>query len=168
MLIVSNCDSLEHKVEALETGADDYMVRPVPERELSARIPSTIRRSRIPITPTAERLVVGDIELDCSTHRIKKAGFEITLTPLEFRTLHFLMEQAGKPVTYESLLTALWGPERAPKRKHLRVLIGTLRKKLENEPTDPRYLITHACIGYCFQDQKRDISAFTPTLRIET
>jgi two-component system KDP operon response regulator KdpE len=167
VLIVSDCDSLEHKVEALETGADDYMVRPVPERELSARLRSTIRRSRIPITSTAERLVVGDIELDRSTHRVEKAGFEITLTPLEFRALHLLMEQAGKLVTHESLLTALWGPERVPKREHLRVLIGTLRKKLENEPADPRYLITHAHIGYCFQQQEQDILVFRPTSRTE-
>jgi two-component system KDP operon response regulator KdpE len=156
VLIVSDCDSLEHKLEALETGADDYMVRPVPERELSARLRSTIRRSRIPISATAERLVVGDIELDPATHRVAKAGFEISLTPLEFRALHFLMEQAGKLVTYESLLIALWGPGRVPKREHLRVLIGTLRKKLENEPADPRYLITHAYIGYCFLGQKQD------------
>jgi two-component system KDP operon response regulator KdpE len=156
VLVVSDCDSLEHKVEALETGADDYMVGPVPERELSARLRSTIRRSRIPITPTAERPVVGDIELNRSTHRVKKAGFEIMLTPLEFRALHFLMEKAGKLVIYESLLTALWGPERGPKRGNLRVLIGTLRKKLESEPANPRYLITHAHIGYCFLDRKQD------------
>ena len=152
VLIVSDCDSLDHKVEALEAGADDYMVRPVPERELSARLRSAIRRSRIPITPSVKRLVVRNIVLDPEMHRVEKAGLEITLTPLEFRALHFLMEQAGKLVTHESLLAALWGPERVPKREHLRVLIGTLRKKLENDPADPKYLITHASIGYRFQD----------------
>ena len=157
VLIVSDCDSLDHKVEALETGADDYMVRPVPERELSARLRSTIRRSRIPITPRPERLVVGDVELDHLTHRVEKAGFEISLTPLEFRALHFLMEQEGKLVSHESLLAALWGPERVPKREHLRVLISTLRKKLENDPADPRYLVTHASIGYRFQGHDRAI-----------
>jgi two-component system KDP operon response regulator KdpE len=152
VLIVSDSDSLEHKVEALETGADDYMVRPIPELELRARLRSAIRRSRVANTPTAVRLAVGDIELDPATHRVEKSGSEIWLTPLEFRALHFLMEQAGKLVTYESLLTALWGPERVPKREHLRVLIGTLRKKLENDPADPKYLVTHASIGYRIQD----------------
>ena len=86
------------------------------------------------------------------------------LTPLEFRALQLLMEHAGKLVTYESLLAALWGPERVPKREHLRVLIGTLRKKLENEPADPRYLITHAHIGYCFQGQKQESRYLSPPL----
>ena len=152
VLIVSDCDSLEHKVEALETGADDYMVRPVPELEISARLRSAIRRSRLPITPTTERLVIGDIELDPDRHRVQKSGSEVSLTPFEFRALHFLMVQAGKLVTYESLLTAMWGSEQVPKRENLRVLIGTLRKKLENDPSEPRYLITHAYVGYCFQN----------------
>jgi len=157
VLIVSDCDSLEHKVEALETGADDYMVKPVPDRELTARLRSTIRRSRIPITPSVKHLVVRNIVLDPETHRVEKAGLEITLTPLEFRALHFLMERAGKLATHESLLTALWGPERVPKREHLRVLIGTLRKKLENDPGEPRCLITHASIGYRIRDDDRAI-----------
>lgn len=151
VLIVSDSNSLEHKVEALETAADDYMVRPIPELELRARLRSAIRRSRIPNTPITERQVVGDIGLDRLTHRVEKAGFEIALTPLEFRALDFLMERAGKLITYESLLTALWGPNRVPKREHLRVLISTLRKKLENDPADPKYLITHPSIGYRIQ-----------------
>jgi len=157
VLIVSDCDSLDYKVEALETGADDYMVMPVPERELSARLRSTIRRSRVPIPPTAERLAVGNIVLDSATHHVEKSGFEITLTPREFSALHILMEQAGKLVTYESLLTSVWGPERVRNRERLRVLIGTLRKKLENDPSTPRYLVTHARIGYCFDDHEQDM-----------
>jgi len=155
VLIVSDCDSLDHKVEALETGADDYMVQPVQERELSARLRSTIRRSRVPVAPPAERLEVGDIVLDPSRHRVEKSGFEVSLTPLEFIALHKLMGQAGKLVTYESMLTSVWSPKRVRNRDRLRVLIGTLRKKLENEPSNPRYLVTHARIGYCFQDHEQ-------------
>jgi two-component system KDP operon response regulator KdpE len=155
VLIVSDCDSLDHKVEALDTGADDYMVGPVPERELSARLRSTIRRSRVPVAPTVERLTVGDIVLDPPTHRVKKSGIEVTLSPLEFVALHKLMEQAGKLVTYESLLISVWSPERVRNRDRLRVLIGTLRKKLENDLSNPRYLVTHARTGYCFQDHEQ-------------
>jgi two-component system KDP operon response regulator KdpE len=155
VLIVSDCDSLDHKVEALETGADDYMVGSVPERELSARLRSTIRRSRVPIAPKAEILAVGDIVLDPARHRVEKSGSEVALTPLEFIALHKLMEQVGKLVTYESLLTSVWSPERVRNRERLRVLIGTLRKKLENNPSNPRYLVTHARIGYCFQDHEQ-------------
>lgn len=156
VLIVSDCDSLDHKVEALETGADDYMVRPVAERELSARLRSTIRRSRVLITPTAEILTVGDIVLDPARHRVERAGVEVYLTPLEFVALHKLMEQAGKLVTYASMLASIWGPERLGNRESLRVLIGTLRKKLEDDAAAPRYLLTHARMGYCFQDHERN------------
>src|ERR1700679_466326 len=96
VLIVSDCDSLDYKVEALETGADDYMVRPVSERELSARLRSTIRRSRVPVALPAERLEVGDIVLDPVSHSVEKSGLEVTLTPHEFHALYMLMEQAGK------------------------------------------------------------------------
>ena len=157
VLIVSDCDSLDHKVEALETGADDYMVRPVPERELSARLRSTIRRSRVPVAPRAEILAVRDVVLDPGRHRVEKSGSEVSLTPLEFVALRKLMEQAGKLVTYSSLLTSVWGPEQVRNRECLRVLISALRKKLEDDPAAPRYLITHARMGYCFQDQEQDV-----------
>jgi two-component system, OmpR family, KDP operon response regulator KdpE len=156
VLIVSDCDSLDYKVEALETGADDYMVRPVSERELSARLHSTIRRSRAPIAPTAERLAVGDIVLYPATHRVEKSGSEVSLTPLEFIALHKLMEQTGKSVSHASLLASVWGPERVRNRECLRVLIGTLRKKIENDSSNPRYLVTHARIGYRFQAHEQD------------
>ncbi|WP_263354621.1 response regulator transcription factor [Acidicapsa acidisoli] len=150
VLILSDRDSLDHRVMALETGADDYMIRPVAERELTARLRSAIRRYRAPLNPTPERLVVRDIVLDPTLHMVEKAGTNILLTPLEFRALHILMEQAGKPVTHATLLTTLWGPERAQRREHLRVLIGGLRKKLENDTAHPEYLITHPHLGYLF------------------
>jgi two-component system KDP operon response regulator KdpE len=150
VLILSDRDSLDHRVEALETGADDYMIKPVAERELTARLRSAIRRYRAPLASTIDRLAVRDIVLDPTLHRVEKAGKEIRLTPLEFRALHILMEQAGKPVTHATLLTSLWSPERAERREHLRVLIGGLRKKLENNTAHPEYLVTHPHLGYLF------------------
>jgi len=150
VLMLSDHDSLDHLVEALETGADDYMIRPVAERELTARLRSAIRRYRAPLIPSNERLVVRDIMLDPTMHRVEKSGAEISLTPLEFRALHILMEQAGKLVTHTMLLTTIWGPERAQHREHLRVLIGGLRKKIENDAAHPEYLITHPHLGYFF------------------
>jgi two-component system KDP operon response regulator KdpE len=157
VLIVSDCESLDDKVEALETGADDYMVGPVPERELSARLRSNIRRSRVPIALPVERLEVGDIVLDPANHRVEKSGFEIALTQHEFRALQMLMEQAGKMVTYEFLLNSVWSSERVRNRERLRMLIGKLRRKLENNPSNPRYLITYARIGYCFHKGEQDM-----------
>jgi two-component system, OmpR family, KDP operon response regulator KdpE len=150
VLMLSDRDSLDHLVAALETGADDYMIKPVAERELTARLRSAIRRYRAPLVPPIERLVVRDIVLDPTAHRVEKSGAEIPLTPLEFRALHILMEQAGIPVTHATLLTTLWSPERAQRREHLRVLIGGLRKKLENDAAHPEYLITHPHLGYFF------------------
>ena len=149
-LMLSDRGNLDHLVEALETGADDYMIRPVAERELTARLRSAIRRYRARLIPSNERLAVRDIMLDPTMHRVEKSGAEISLTPLEFRALHILMEQAGKPVTHEVLITTLWSPERAQRREHLRVLIGGLRKKLENDAAHPEYLITHPHLGYYF------------------
>ena len=148
VLMLSDRDSLDHMVEALETGADDYIIRPVAERELTARLRSAIRRYRAPLVSSNERLVVRDIMLDPITHRVEKSGVEISLTPLEFRALHILMDQAGRPVTHAMLITMLWSPERAQRRENLRVLIGGLRKKLENDAAHPEYLITHPHLGY--------------------
>ena len=150
VLMLSDRDSLDHLVEALETGADDYMIRPVAERELTARLRSAIRRYRAQLVPSNERLMIRDIMLDPGMHRVEKSGVEISLTPLEFRALHILMEQAGKLVTHAMLLTTLWGPEFIQRREHLRVLIGGLRKKLEKDAAHPEYLITHPHLGYVF------------------
>ena len=154
ILILSTCDCLDSKVEALEAGADDYMIRPISERELSARLRSAIRRLHAPTVGITERFVVGNIVLDSSRRRVEKSGSEVSLTPIEFRTLQMLMQRAGTPVTYATLLASLWGQESKQHREHLRVIISALRKKLEDSPSRPNYLITHNYFGYCFRDNK--------------
>jgi len=151
ILILSDCGRLESKVNALETGADDYVVNPFLERELKARLRAVIRRYRVSSTGTNACVAVGDIRLDPDKLCIEKGGNDIFVTPLEFRMLHILMAQAGKPVTYASLLTFLWGPEGGKQRENLRVLISSLRKKLEDDPAHPVYLLTHSHFGYFFR-----------------
>jgi two-component system, OmpR family, KDP operon response regulator KdpE len=148
ILILCDRESFANKVEALEAGADDYVVRPLAEREFAARLRAAIRRYRIHATGSTERLIVGDLMLDLTRRRVQKSGCEIALTPLEFRALHVLMEQAGKPITHASLLATLWGPECTEHREYLRVLICGLRKKLEDDPAQPVYLLTHPHFGY--------------------
>jgi len=150
LLILSDFISLEHKVDSLESGADDYMIRPLPDSELKARLRAAIRRSRAPVIPASSRLAIGEIVLDPRRRRVEKSNAEIPLTPLEFRALHILMEQAGKPIPHGELLAMLWGPERRAYRERLRVLIGALRKKLEVDPAHPVYLLTHHQFGYVF------------------
>jgi two-component system KDP operon response regulator KdpE len=153
VLVLSDCDSVDNKVEALEAGADDYISKPFSAREIVARLRSAIRRFHAPVAGITERFVVGEIVLDPARHQVEKSGYEVLLTPLEFRTLQMLMEQAGRPVTYATLRATLWGQESRQHREHLRVIISALRKKLEDNPSRPTYLITHKYFGYCIREQ---------------
>jgi|HubBroStandDraft_5_1064220.scaffolds.fasta_scaffold42062_2 two-component system KDP operon response regulator KdpE len=153
VLVLGDCDCVDNKVDALEAGADDYISKPFSAREIIARLRSAIRRFRTPVVGTNERFVVGEITLDPAKRRVEKSGSQVLLTPLEFRTLQTLMEQAGRPVSHTALLATLWGKESRQHRYHLRVIVGVLRKKLEDDPSHPTYLITHSCFGYCFRDR---------------
>jgi two-component system KDP operon response regulator KdpE len=147
-LFVLADDDFADKVAVLDAGADDLVVRPIVAKlAFSARLRSAIRRYRLPPVPS-ERLVVGDLMLDLARHRVQRPGCEIALTPMEFRALHVLMEQAGRPMTHAKLLATVWGPEFTRHRAYLRVLICGLRKKLEKDPAQPVYLLTHTRFGY--------------------
>jgi two-component system KDP operon response regulator KdpE len=123
------------------------------EREFAARLRSTIWHFHTPVIGTAERSAVGEIVLDPARHRVEKAGSRVSLTPTEFSALQLLMQQPGIPISHSTLIAAIWGQESIAKRQHLRVVIGALRKKLEDNPSKPRYLTTSAYFGYCFSDQ---------------
>jgi len=146
-------DGEDDKVQALESGADDYITKPFQMRELTARIRSAVRRFRAPLVPAGDILAVGSIMLDPGRRRVEKAGASIRLTPREFSAVHFLMENAGKPLTYRTLLVHLWGAESGGSRESLRVLISNLRAKLEDDPGKPEYLLTDSYIGYRFRDK---------------
>jgi two-component system KDP operon response regulator KdpE len=148
LLVLGDGNCFADKVEALEAGADDYLLQPLEERAFSARLRASIRRYRVHGPGSTERLMIGDLTLDVTRHRVVKSGSEVALTPLECRALHVLMEQAGKPITHTALLATLWGPEFTQHREYLRVLIHGLRKKLEDDPAQPVYLLTHSHFGY--------------------
>jgi two-component system, OmpR family, KDP operon response regulator KdpE len=154
LLVLGDRDCFADKVEALEAGADDYMVQPLEERAFSARLRAAIRRYRIHVPASTEGLTIGDLMLDVTRHRVVKSGTEVALTPLECRALHVLMEQAGKPITHTTLLAILWGAEFTQHREYLRVLIHGLRKKLEDDPAQPVYLLTHSHFGYLFRSAR--------------
>jgi two-component system KDP operon response regulator KdpE len=152
ILVISASSSLNNKVAVFEAGADDCIIRPFAERELAARLRSAIRRYHAPVVGTAERCIVGEIVLDPARHLVAKAGSQVSLTPTEFRALEMLMQQPGIPISHSTLLAMIWGPESSANREHLRVIIRSLRKKLEDNPSEPRYLTTNAYFGYCFRD----------------
>jgi two-component system KDP operon response regulator KdpE len=151
ILMLSVRDGEDDKVEALEAGADDYVTKPFQTRELTARIRAAIRRFRAPEIPAEMAIVNGTIILDPVRRRVERAGIDVHLTPREFDALHLLMTHAGRPVTHARLLAALRGPGCENDRAYLRVLIGQLRKKLEDDAAEPRYLMTDSYIGYRFR-----------------
>jgi two-component system, OmpR family, KDP operon response regulator KdpE len=152
ILMLTVRDSEDDKVEALEAGADDYVTKPFQTRELTARIRAAIRRFRAPERPAELPIIIGKIMLDPVRRRVERAGIEVHLTPREFDALHFLMTHAGRPVTHARLLALLRGPGFGNERAYLRVLVGQLRKKLEEDAADPAYLLTDSYIGYRFRE----------------
>src|ERR1700738_557514 len=137
-------DEEEDNVEELDAGAHDYVTKPFRVRELTARLRAAIPGSKTTAVPSDSRIVIGDLVLNPGRYRIEKFGQEIQLTPKEFEMLHFLMQYAGRPVPHSRLLTSIWGPEYGNEREYLRVLINQLRKKIEDDPTRPTYILTES------------------------
>lgn len=142
----------DDQVGALDAGADDYVIKPFQMRELTARIRAAVRRVQTPLAETERRIRIGDITLDPSRRYVEKNGQIVSLTPKEFDLLHYLMSHPGMPVNHSRLLTSVWGPDYASRTEYLRTFMRQLRKKLEDDPTDPKYLLTDSHIGYRFTD----------------
>ena len=145
-------DQEEDKVEALDMGADDYVTKPFSTRELIARIRSAVRRVRAPARPEDAPIDVGEIRLEPAKRLVTKRGTPIKLTRKEFDILYCLMSRAGRVVTYAKLLTAVWGVEFREEVEYLRTFVRQLRKKIEDDPSNPLYLLTDVYVGYRFAD----------------
>src|SRR6266576_2376016 len=137
------------KVEALDAGADDYVTKPFGMDELLARIRATLRRQPADGSPDSV-FEVGEFRIDLDAHLATRAGEELRLTPKEFDLLAHLLRNAGKVLTHRSLLGAVWGGGYTEQHEYLRVFIGQLRKKIEPDPSKPRYILTEPWIGYRF------------------
>ncbi|MGD1070075.1 MAG: response regulator transcription factor [Bryobacteraceae bacterium] len=152
ILMLTIRDSQDDKVEALDSGADDYVTKPFHMGELTARVRAAVRRSHTVHEATDESIRIGGIELDPIRRTVFKAGAPIHLTPKEFDLLYYLMTHAGKPIAHNRLLNAVWGPEYAGAMEYLRTFIYQLRKKLEDDPAHPSYLFTETWFGYRFRE----------------
>lgn len=152
VLMLTVRDQEEDKVEALDLGADDYVTKPFSTRELIARIRSAVRRVRAPARTEDMPIEIGEIELDPVKRRVTKRGEVVRLTRKEFDILHCLMSRAGRVVTYAKLLTAVWGAECREEVEYLRTFVRQLRKKIEDDPSSPAYLLTDVSVGYRFAD----------------
>jgi two-component system KDP operon response regulator KdpE len=150
MLTVRNRE--EEKVEALDLGADDYVTKPFSTREVIARLRASVRRFREPVRVEDAPIEIGEIRLEPAKRRAMKRGETIHLTRKEFAILRCLMSRAGHVVTNTRLLTAVWGSNCAEEVQYLRTYVNQLRKKIEDDPSNPLYLITDQYVGYRFID----------------
>lgn len=150
-IVVLSARSTERdKVEALDAGADDYLVKPFGAGELMARMRAQFRR-HLHQTPAGEStLRFGDIQLDLVKRLVTRGDEVIHLTPIEYKLLTFLSGQPDRVITHQQLLKAVWGPGHMHDTHYVRVHMANLRKKVEAEPSMPKHLITEAGIGYRF------------------
>ncbi|SRR5579883_162983 len=146
IVIVSAVAENRTRVEALDLGADDYVVKPFDLDELEARVRAILRR--VEKEPPAPTLRCGDLELDQAHRVVTLRGTEVRLTPTEYELLKYLMANAGKVVTYPVLLRAVWGNGYEGANPNLRVFIAHLRQKIERDPDNPEYIHTESRIGY--------------------
>lgn len=152
ILMLTVRDSEEDIVRALEAGADDYVTKPFQVRELAARIRAVLRRTHAAHAEDLKRIQIGDIDLDPGRRVVRRSGQIVHLTPKEFELLHYLMGRAGLPIHHARLLHVVWGPEYGNETEYLRTFMSQLRKKLENNPSDPVYLLTESHFGYRFAE----------------
>lgn len=138
------------KVEALDAGADDYVTKPFGIDELLARVRAALRRLPESEDDGNPRLEEGDFSIDLATREISVAGANIHLTPKEFDLLVFFFRNRGKVVTHRAILNAVWGGNSTEQTEYLRVFIGQIRKKIETDPSQPRYIRTEPWVGYRF------------------
>lgn len=149
VIILSARDQEKQKVEALDAGADDYLTKPFGLGELLARMRTALRHAR-PQTADGTALQVGDLRIDLAARTVTLAGEPVHLTPLEYKLLVLLMRNAGKVLTHRQLLRDVWGPHDVHENHYLRVFVATLRRKVEPDPTRPRYILTEQGVGYHF------------------
>jgi two-component system KDP operon response regulator KdpE len=146
----------EDKIQGLELGADDYITKPFSPRELSSRVNAVLRRAEWPAPAPRTVLRIDDwLEIDFNRHQVIVNGERIDLRPTEYRLLNHLVQNAGWVVPHETLLAKVWGYEYRDETHYLRLYINYLRKKIEPDPSNPKYILTERGVGYRFVDYKR-------------
>ncbi|MBL0087506.1 MAG: two-component system response regulator KdpE [Ideonella sp.] len=148
IIVLSARTHEQEKVDALDAGADDYITKPFGMSELLARTRANLRRVRSGRTTTDSVFRFGDVEVDLSARVVRKRGIEVHLTPIEYRLLGVLIANAGRVITHPYLLREVWGPTHSESKHYLRVYMGNLRQKLEDDSAQPRHIVTETGVGY--------------------
>lgn len=145
----------EDKIKGLNLGADDYITKPFSPRELSSRVTAVLRRAEWPAPPPRTVLKIdARLSIDFNRHQVIVAGERVELRPTEYRLLNHLIQNAGWVVPHETLLAKVWGYEYRDETHYLRLYINYLRKKIEEDPSKPYYILTERGVGYRFMDFK--------------
>lgn len=155
VLILTAKDEEEDRVRGLELGADDYIGKPFSHRELVSRIRAVLRRHYIaPPVPQTMVQVDDRLSIDFARREVLVNGERVNLRPTEYRLLYHLVQNAGYVQTHQMLLTRVWGPEYRDESHYLRLYITYLRQKIEEDPANPKYILTERGVGYRFADLK--------------
>jgi two-component system KDP operon response regulator KdpE len=150
IIVLSVRDSEGDKITALDAGADDYMTKPFSVNELMARIRANLRRLPGQDENEQEIIIEDRLRVDFAARKVTADGREVRLTPKEFDLLRYFLTNANKPTTHRKLLQTLWGPDYGDEVEYLRVFVSQLRKKIEEDPAHPRYIVTEPWVGYRF------------------
>jgi len=146
----------DDRIRGLELGADDYVTKPFSPRELVSRVRAVLRRSEMTAAPTSDVIVVDDrLKLDFGRREVWVAGELVKLRPTEYRLLYHLVQNAGWVLTYDQLLTRVWGYEYRDEPHYVRLYINYLRQKIEEDAANPKYILTERGVGYRFVDYRR-------------
>jgi two-component system KDP operon response regulator KdpE len=148
-IVVLSARSTENeKIQALDAGADDYLVKPFSSGELMARVRAQLRRQTQHGVLSEPKLQLGDICVDLSRRVVEKNGEPLHLTPIEYRLLAYLLSQAERVITHEQLVKTVWGPHHVEDKHYVRVHMANLRRKIETDPSRPQFITTVSGIGY--------------------
>jgi two-component system, OmpR family, KDP operon response regulator KdpE len=156
LIVLSSVGSEQMKINALDLGADDYLVLPFNMEEFLARVRSALRRWLATMAGTSSQenlILIGALLIDKDAHQVSVKGENIRLTPTEYEILLYLAQRTGKVVTHRELLRAVWGAQYGDEREYLRVFISQVRKKIETNPLKPQYILTEPGVGYRFTSE---------------
>jgi two-component system KDP operon response regulator KdpE len=150
IIVLSVKGEEQSKIAALDAGADDYVTKPFGIDELLARVRATLRRASLGNEGTKNELASGDFSVLLEERTVTVRGQKVHLTPKEFDLMVYLLRHPGRVLTHHALLGAVWGGDYTEQLEYLRVFIGQLRKKIETDPSNPKYILTEPWIGYRF------------------
>jgi two-component system KDP operon response regulator KdpE len=168
-IIVLACgETKQGRIDALNAGADDYLASPFVPRELQARVRAVLRRVTV-FDNVARQIMLQDRSIDLQSHKVKGPGGCVShLRPKEFQVLQCLVAHAGKPFTHQNLAQTVWQRDGSGEVEYVRVVIGQLRRKLEPDPNNPRYILTERSVGYRFHMPAETSAAAETALRLSS